>query len=178
MHRSREETQAGLLAEGGAGTPISDRAAIGPREAEAELVDDGWTEDMGVIYDGVTPILQLCATAAEWTGEDTGIREYNVTQGKAREYLIRLRAGQNTPAPWANVLANPEFGCVVSDSSPGYTWAANAHEFRLTPWHNDPGSDSAGEAFYLRGEVTRRGWSTTVLPSRAEGDDITRNGVG
>jgi cyclic beta-1,2-glucan synthetase len=48
------------------------------------------------------------------------------------------RSGQTTPAPWANVLANPQFGTVVSESGAAYTWSENAHEFRLTPWHNDP----------------------------------------
>ena len=106
---------------------------------------------------------------------DNGIGAFS---SDGREYLIRLRAGQHTPAPWANVLANPEFGCVVSDSSLGYTWAENAHEFRLTPWHNDPVSDSAGEAFYLRDEDTGHVWSPTALPSRGEGDYLTRHGFG
>ena len=37
-----------------------------------------------------------------------------------------------------------------------YTWCENAHEFRLTPWDNDPVSDPSGEAFYLRDEETGR----------------------
>ena len=69
-----------------------------------------------------------------------------------REYVITTARGHATPAPWVNVLANPHFGTVVSESGPGYTWSENAHEFRLTPWHNDPVSDASGEAFYLRDE--------------------------
>ena len=30
------------------------------------------------------------------------------------EYVITLEHGQMTPAPWVNVLANPDFGTVVS----------------------------------------------------------------
>ena len=37
-----------------------------------------------------------------------------------REYIIDLHVGQTTPAPWSNVIANATFGCVVSDSTPGY----------------------------------------------------------
>src|SRR5690606_36896038 len=55
-----------------------------------------------------------------------------------REYVIDLDDGQATPAPWSNVMANAQFGCVVTESAPGYTWGENAHEYRLTPWHNDP----------------------------------------
>ncbi len=95
-----------------------------------------------------------------------------------REYIIDLAPGQTTPAPWSNVIANAQFGCVVSESSPGYTWAENAHEFRLTPWHNDPISDAGGEAFYLRDEDTGRIWSPMPLPCRGEGTYRTRHGFG
>jgi hypothetical protein len=50
------------------------------------------------------------------------------------EYVITLQPGQMTPAPWVNVLANPSFGTVVSESGAAYTWVENSHEFRLTPW--------------------------------------------
>jgi cyclic beta-1,2-glucan synthetase len=72
---------------------------------------------------------------------------------------------QRTPAPWVNVLANPLFGSVVSESGQAYTWSENAHEFRLTPWDNDPVSDRSGEAFYLRDEQTGQFWSPTALPA-------------
>ncbi|GLQ91048.1 cyclic beta 1-2 glucan synthetase [Dyella flagellata] len=94
------------------------------------------------------------------------------------EYVIVLRPGRHTPAPWSNVLANPDFGCVVSEAGSAYTWAENSHEFRLTPWHNDPVSDSCGEAVYLRDEDTGRYWSPTPLPHRGKGTYVTRHGFG
>jgi cyclic beta-1,2-glucan synthetase len=33
-----------------------------------------------------------------------------------REYVITTAPGQVTPAPWVNVLANPHFGTVISES--------------------------------------------------------------
>ncbi len=69
-----------------------------------------------------------------------------------REYVITPTTDQTTPAPWVNVLANPHFGTVISESGQAYTWGENAHEYRLTPWHNDPVSDLSGEALYLRDE--------------------------
>jgi cellobiose phosphorylase len=53
------------------------------------------------------------------------------------EYIVTTRPGSVTPAPWVNVLANPGFGAVISESGSAYSWAENAHEFRLTPWNND-----------------------------------------
>ena len=94
------------------------------------------------------------------------------------EYIIRLVDDVPTPAPWVNVLANPNFGTIVSESGQGYTWTENAHEFRLTPWENDPIQDSSGEAFYVRDEETGRLWSPTALPCRGKGDYQTHHGFG
>lgn len=60
----------------------------------------------------------------------------------------------------------------------GYSWYENAHEYRLTPRHNDPVSDSSGEALYLRDEETGDVWSPTPLPVRGKGDYLTRHGFG
>ncbi|HEX8779299.1 MAG TPA: glucoamylase family protein, partial [Rhodanobacter sp.] len=95
-----------------------------------------------------------------------------------REYVIVLDPGRPTPAPWANVLANPGFGTVLSESGNAYTWSENAHEFRLTPWHNDPVGDGGGEALYLRDEDDGRTWSPTPLPCRGSGRYVTRHGFG
>ncbi|NVN91356.1 MAG: cyclic beta 1-2 glucan synthetase, partial [Desulfuromonadales bacterium] len=95
-----------------------------------------------------------------------------------REYVMTTAPGQLTPAPWVNVLANPNFGTVISESGSAYTWSENAHEFRLTPWGNDPVSDSGGEAFYLRDEERGHFWSPTPLPCRGSTPYVTRHGFG
>jgi len=95
-----------------------------------------------------------------------------------REYVITTAHGQVTPAPWVNVLANPLFGTVISESGLAYTWSENAHEFRLTPWGNDHVSDSSGEGFYLRDEERGHFWSPAPLPSRGATLYVTRHGFG
>ncbi|MEI6194329.1 MAG: glycosyl hydrolase family 65 protein, partial [Verrucomicrobiota bacterium] len=94
------------------------------------------------------------------------------------EYVITLLPGQMTPAPWVNVLANPYFGTVISESGGAYTWVENSHEFRLTPWSNDPVQDTTGEALYLRDEQTGQFWSPTPLPARGATPYVIRHGFG
>ena len=94
------------------------------------------------------------------------------------EYVITLQPGQTTPAPWVNVLANPTFGTVVSESGSAYTWVENSHEFRLTPWSNDPVQDPTGEALYIRDEHTGQFWSPTPAPARGATPYVIRHGFG
>ena len=94
------------------------------------------------------------------------------------EYVIRLEPGMATPAPWVNCLANPRIGTVVSESGSSCTWVDNSHEFRLTPWTNDPVSDAGGEAIYIRDEDTGRSWSPTPQPARGRGTYVVRHGIG
>src|SRR5438270_68843 len=95
-----------------------------------------------------------------------------------KEYVIYLATAQQTPAPWSNVIANPDFGFTVTESGSGYTWAQNSGENRLTPWRNDPVLDRPGEAIYLRDEETGRIWSPTPLPIREDEPYLIRHGAG
>ena len=95
-----------------------------------------------------------------------------------REYVISIPAGATTPAPWCNVIANEQFGCLVSESSLGVTWSLNSGENKLTPWRNDPVLDSPAEVLYLRDEETAAVWSPTPLPAGRDAATIVRHGAG
>ena len=95
-----------------------------------------------------------------------------------REYVVRVSRSHMTPAPWVNVIANPGFGTLISESGSASTWSENAHEFRLTPWSNDPVADPSSEAFYIRDEASGSFWSPTLLPARSAGSFLARHGFG
>jgi cellobiose phosphorylase len=95
-----------------------------------------------------------------------------------REYVVTLEPGQSTPAPWVNVIASPHIGTVVSESGSAYTWVENAHEFRLTTWHNDPLGDVSGETLYIRDMETGTFWSPTPLPACGQSGYVCRHGFG
>ncbi len=95
-----------------------------------------------------------------------------------REYAIYLAPGTNTPAPWINVLANPNFGTIVSETGSGCTWSGNSQRNRLTGWSNDPVLDPSSEAVYIRDEETGVFWTPTASPIREESPYRARHGTG
>ncbi len=96
-----------------------------------------------------------------------------------RQYVTILKAGQWTPAPWINVIANEkDFGFLASESGSGFTWSVNSRENRLTPWSNDAVSDPPGEAIYIRDEETGKFWTPTPLPVREPETYVIRHGQG
>ncbi len=70
----------------------------------------------------------------------------------------------HTPAPWVNVIANPTFGTLVSETGAGFTWQGNSQRNRLTQWSNDPVMDPPSEAIYIRDEETGVYWTPTASP--------------
>ena len=97
----------------------------------------------------------------------------------AREYAITLAGELCTPMPWVNVIANSSFGFLVAAEGGGYTWSVNSQQNPLTPWPNDPVSDTPHEVLYVRDEDSGELWSATALPIRVPSAIYTaRHGKG
>ncbi len=105
-----------------------------------------------------------------------GLQFYNgyggfSADGTEYHLLIKIdpQSGVSTlpPAPWINVIANPNFGFTVSERGAGYTWSENSRENKLTTWSNDPIKDPHSEAFYIRDEVNMHYWSPCPGPVAA-----------
>jgi cyclic beta-1,2-glucan synthetase len=111
---------------------------------------------------------------AHWNGQGgfTETNEYTVVQPLENGRLKR------PPMPWINVLANQRFGCLVSESGAGYTWARNSQANRISPWSNDPVRDPHGEAIYLRDPSTGEIWSPLPGPCRARVPFLVTHGHG
>ena len=162
------ETAAGVLLDERNGT-LAEHAN---RLVEQPIRLPGFTPSLSVAQD-----LEATPSLARPTGllMDNGLGGFS-PDGK--EYVIYLQAGQHTPLPWVNVIANPQFGFLVSEAGAGCTWAENSGENRLTPWRNDPLTDMPGEALYLRDEETGLVWSPTPLPAGGETACLIRHGAG
>lgn len=104
--------------------------------------------------------------------------DYGGFSKDGKEYIIKLKKDLNTPLPWSNVIANKDFGFLVTESGTGFTWADNSRENKLTPWYNDPIIDVPGEIIYVRDDDTGEIWNITPKPNRNGKDYIITHGLG
>ena len=151
-----------------AATQIPEAAApsVTPAGSQATLVCD---DDAGPAASAAVEPLHFANGTGGFSSDGT-------------EYVIRLARESGTaalpPMPWVNVLANPEFGTIVSERGAATTWRGNSREHRLTPWSNDPILDPHGEALWVRDEDTGAFWSPQPGPTPGEGDYEVRHGLG
>lgn len=148
----------------------SDSPAPAPRKNQSILSLSSWREEkenfLGLVSGRLTPAGDARGFGASEPSTPTG-----ANSGESGQV-------STTPAPWVNVLANPRFGTLISESGGSYTWMENSHEFRLTPWNNDPVGDVSGEALYIRDDETGEFWSPTPLPARGATPYVIRHGFG
>ncbi|MDR3085059.1 MAG: hypothetical protein LBU47_01975 [Christensenellaceae bacterium] len=91
---------------------------------------------------------------------------------EGEKYVITERP----PLPWSNVLANEEFGSLVTENFGGYTFFKNARLQRLTPFSNDPVLDPAGEGVFLRDEESGQIERFTERVSMRQGAVVGESG--
>jgi len=120
------------------------------------------------------PELQEDRDEQQITKQTEELRFFNGYGGfskKGDEYHILIEASESTgklkfpPAPWINVISNPDFGFIATEKGAGYTWSENSRENKLTGWSNDPITDPHSEAFYIRDESRNHYWSPTPGPA-------------
>ena len=95
-----------------------------------------------------------------------------------KEFVIYLGPNRHTPLPWINIMANPKFGTLISESGAECVWGRNSQNDRLTPWFNDPICDPPGTAIYIRDDEIGAVWSPTAKPIREKDAYRARHGQG
>ena len=69
---------------------------------------------------------------------------YGGFKNNGKEYVIY---NKDTPAPWSNIIANKNFGTIVTNNGCGYTYAYNSGEFKITSWTNEMVVNDKSEGF-------------------------------
>jgi cyclic beta-1,2-glucan synthetase len=85
-----------------------------------------------------------------WPAAATDPRAPQGTFGEHAAYRFEITPQRLPPRPWVNVLANARFGCQVSESAAGFTWAGNSRLQQITAWSNDALCDPPSELLLLQ----------------------------
>ena len=148
---------------------------VARREPSHREVEAGPMATEPLLFDNGTG--GFAANGAEYVIKIPAVRQPDILRnGRADQQNLARPA--LPPAPWVNVIANPNFGFLTSAYGGGYSWASNSQSNRLTPWANDPVSDPPGEVFYLRDEISGDVWCPTPGPIPAPEATLVRHGQG
>ena len=113
---------------------------------------------------------------AYYQGERLFETKYGFFASGGREYIIKSPL---TPMPWMNVLTNPDYGAVMSQTGCGYSFWGNAQMCRITRWVQDLVREEWGKFLYLRDNDETSYWSLFYKPCQVEFDKFeVRYGIG
>ena len=145
--------------------PIHDHHSL--QEEVEELQQHNKVSD----YQKVETETHIESTSHERLTFDNG---YGGFKNHGSEYVIY---NPNTPAPWSNVIANKNFGTIVTNNGCGYTYAYNSGEFKITSWTNDMVANDKSEGFKFNGKIfdpmkCTHGFGYSILES--ENDELKK----
>ena len=87
-----------------------------------------------------------------------------------REYVIVDSV--STPSAWCNILANENFGTIVTQNLGGFSWYKNSRLNRISKWSNDTIIDTPSESIYVQDIDLGKYWRL------GKGNHITVYGFG
>lgn len=104
--------------------------------------------------------------------------EYGGFSENGKEYIIKVNKEKRLPTVWSNVIANRNFGTLVTESMGGYTWSKNSRLNRLSSWSNNQVVDVPSEIIYVEEEKTGKTWSLGLNPMPDNNDYYITYGFG
>ena len=99
--------------------------------------------------------------------------EYGGFQKNTNEYILKAGRRDKLPTVWSHILANENFGTVVTENMGGFTWCKNSRLNRITAWNNSPCQDIPSEIIYLKDKETGKVWSTSNFITEDSDCEIT-----
>lgn len=95
--------------------------------------------------------------------------EYGGFSEDGKEYMVKMTKDVKPPVAWTHVLANPDFGTVITNNNSGYTWYKNSRLSRITKWSNDVVIDTPAEIIYIKDKEYNKIWS--LCPNLNQDDE-------
>ena len=91
-------------------------------------------------------------TKAVNSNDIEGLNFYNEFGGFSSDGSEYVITNPETPTPWSNVIANKNFGTIVTNNECGFTYAYNSQMFKITSWTNDIVLNDISEGINVNGE--------------------------
>ena len=104
--------------------------------------------------------------------------EYGGFTSNGKEYQIAVNKENRLPTVWSNIMANEEFGTLVTESMGGFTCSKNSRLNRDSSWNNNQVLDIPSEVIYLQDEETLKSWSLGLNPMPDSKDYNIKYGFG
>lgn len=90
--------------------------------------------------------------------------EYGAFSEDGKEYIIRTNQENRLPTVWSHIMANENFGSLVTENMGGYSWYKNCRLNRVSSWENKPSRDIPSEVIFLKEEESGKTWSLGLNP--------------
>ncbi len=103
----------------------------------------------------VASVLPAALTSERLAAASAPVHRFAASNGAVS---FAVTPARHPARPWVNVLANPRFGCQVSELGSGFTWAGNSRLHQVTGWSNDPLCDPPSEWLLLHDLDNRKVW--------------------
>lgn len=95
-----------------------------------------------------------------------------------KEYKFIVNKDNKVPAIWSNVLANKNFGTLITHNLGGYTWSKNSRLNRITAWGNNSVIDIPSEIIYIKDEDSNEIWSLSDCLNEKNAETVVTYGFG
>ncbi len=103
---------------------------------------------------------------------------YGAFSEDGKEYIIKMTKNVKPPLVWSHILANPNFGTVITNNNSGFTWYKNSRLNRITDWNNDTILDTPSEIIYIQDKDYKNIWTLSPNLNQDEEEYYMTYGFG
>lgn len=102
--------------------------------------------------------------------------DYYAFNQQGNEIYIKQNKEKRIPLAWSNILANDQFGSVITDSNGGFNYYKNSQTNKINPFENNSYTDKSSEFITIKAK--EKEWSLDVKNKPDENDYYTKFGMG
>ena len=133
-------------------------ASLGSIESELKDLEEEYLEENKYNEDEIYNLKEEGKLKEDYS-DLAYFNEYGGFNKDGKEFKIRLDKNNKLPTVWSMILANPNFGTVITQNLGGFTWNKNSRLNRISTWQNSPTIDIPSEVIFVKNKETKELWS-------------------